>query len=90
MVRSLENLVHQFDANNSSPIHWVDSRGQVMIVIPKLDHRLEKIVLITERAQARRAQRRILPASPERGPASGRPESKRSGSAPPITLIALR
>src|SRR5882724_9396897 len=31
-----------------------------MIVIPKSDHRLGKIVFVTERAQTRRAQQKIL------------------------------
>jgi hypothetical protein len=40
--------------------NWTDSRGPVVVVIPKSDHRLRKIVLITERAQARWAEYEIL------------------------------
>ena len=45
--------------DNSLPNDRAESRGHVMIVIPKPDHWLGKLVLIAERAQAGRGQEKI-------------------------------
>lgn len=58
----LKPLLPNIPRNNSLPIDCVESRGHVMIVIAKPDHRLGKIVLITERARLAVVKRKCLPA----------------------------
>jgi hypothetical protein len=42
--------------NISSPNEQTNSLDHVMIIVPEPDHRPRQVVLIAERAQARRAQ----------------------------------
>jgi hypothetical protein len=54
-----KSVLCKLTAETASLRNEIGSRGNVMIVIPKTDHRLRKIVFVPDRAQARRAQQKI-------------------------------